>query len=149
MRGYNTPLEISFMSPAAAHHQGKRILIVDDLADNLFLLEAILIEEGFEVASAKTGKAALSLLEAAPPDLALIDAMMPGMDGYELTRRIRQNKSLPFIPVLLITASEEASAEQGLDLGANDFIRKPIDYDELMARINAFLQLKDPITSNQ
>lgn len=131
------------MSPAPAHHQAKRILIVDDMPDNLSLLEAILIEEGFEVDSAKNGKSALALLESSPPDLALIDAMMPGMDGYELTRRIRQNRNLPFIPVLLITASENASAPEGLDLGANDFIRKPIDYDELMARINAFLRLKD------
>lgn len=131
------------MSPAPAHRQAKRILIVDDMPDNLSLLEAILTEEGFEVDSAKNGKSALALLESSTPDLALIDAMMPGMDGYELTRRIRQNQNIPFIPVLLITASEEASAPAGLDLGANDFIRKPIDYDELMARINAFLRLKD------
>ncbi|MBD1864037.1 MULTISPECIES: response regulator transcription factor [Trichocoleus] len=137
------------MSPAQAHSPAKRILIVDDMPDNLSLLEAILIEEGFEVDSARNGKSALALLEASPPALALIDAMMPGMDGYELTRRIRQNKSLPFIPVILITASESASAPAGLDLGANDFIRKPIDYDELMARINAFLRLKDTMSPSQ
>ncbi|MBD2094017.1 response regulator [Trichocoleus sp. FACHB-591] len=137
------------MSPTQAHPPAKRILIVDDMPDNLSLLEAILIEEGFEVDSARNGKSALALLEASPPALALIDAMMPGMDGYELTRRIRQNKSLPFIPVILITASESASAPAGLDLGANDFIRKPIDYDELMARINAFLRLKDTMSPSQ
>ncbi|HEY9861869.1 MAG TPA: response regulator [Candidatus Obscuribacterales bacterium] len=137
------------MLPAQAQRQTKRILIVDDMPDNLSLLEAILLEEGFEVDSAKNGKAALALLESSTPDLALIDAMMPGMDGYELTRRIRQNKNLPFIPVLLITASENASAPEGLDLGANDFIRKPIEYDELMARIHAFLRLKDTMSSAQ
>nr|WP_290224834.1 response regulator [Trichocoleus desertorum] len=134
------------MSPTQAHRQTKRILIVDDIADNLSLLEAILLEEGFEVDSAKSGKAALEILESSTPDLALIDAMMPGMDGYELTRRIRQDQRLPFIPVILITASEDASAPEGLDLGANDFIRKPIEYDELMARINAFLRLKDTLS---
>ncbi|MBW4487353.1 MAG: response regulator [Trichocoleus desertorum ATA4-8-CV12] len=137
------------MSFAQAHRQNKRILIVDDIADNLSLLEAILLEEGFEVDSAKSGKAALAILESSIPDLALIDAMMPGMDGYELTRRIRQDQSLPFIPVILITASEDASAPEGLDLGANDFIRKPIEYDELIARINAFLRLKDTMSPAQ
>jgi DNA-binding response OmpR family regulator len=126
-----------------------RILIVDDLEDNLFLLQAILTEEGFEVDSAKNGKLALAKIEASPPDLVLLDAMMPGMDGYEVTRRIRQNKKLPFIPVLLITAYENANIPEGLELGANDFIRKPIDYDELMARIKAFLRLKQNINSPQ
>ena len=73
--------------------------------------------------------------------------MMHGMDGYEVTRRIRQNKKLPFIPILLITAYENANVPEGLNLGANDFIRKPIDYDELMARINAFLRLKQGVNS--
>jgi DNA-binding response OmpR family regulator len=78
-----------------------------------------------------------------------MDAMMPGMDGYEVTRRIRKNERLPFIPILLITAYEKANVPQGLDLGANDFIQKPIDYDELMARIKAFLRLKQSMNSAQ
>jgi CheY-like chemotaxis protein len=129
--------------------EAKRLLIVDDVEDNLFLLEAILTEEGYEVDSAKNGKEALAKIEASPPDLVLLDAMMPGMDGYEVTRRIRQNKKIPFIPVLLITAYENANIPQGLDLGANDFIRKPIDYEELMARIKAFLRLKQSMSSPQ
>jgi DNA-binding response OmpR family regulator len=76
-----------------------------------------------------------------------MDAMMPGMDGYEVTRRIRQNKKLAFIPILMITAYEDANAAKGLDLGANDFIRKPIDYDELLARVKASLRLKDMMNS--
>jgi DNA-binding response OmpR family regulator len=139
-----------FSSQGKNHTQKAiRILIVDDLEDNLFLLQAILTEEGFEVDSAKNGKLALAKIEASPPDLVLLDAMMPGMDGYEVTRRIRQNKKLPFIPVLLITAYENANIPEGLELGANDFIRKPIDYDELMARIKAFLRLKQNINSPQ
>jgi CheY-like chemotaxis protein len=129
--------------------QAKRILIVDDIEDNLFLLHAILTEEGYEVDSANNGKSALAKIEASPPDLVLMDAMMPGMDGYEVTRRIRQNKKLPFIPIILITAYENANVPQGLELGANDFIRKPIDFDELMARIKAFLRLKQSINSPQ
>jgi DNA-binding response OmpR family regulator len=106
-----------------------------------------LTEEGYEVDTAQNGKSALSKIEASPPDLVLLDAMMPGMDGYEVTRRIRQNKKLPFIPIVLITAYVEADIPQGLELGANDFIRKPIDYDELMARVKAFLRLKDSVNS--
>ncbi len=133
------------MSPS----QAKRILVVDDIEDNLFLLQAILADEGYEVDIAKNGKSALAQIEASIPDLVLMDAMMPGMDGYEATRRIRQNKKLPFIPILLITAYENANVPQGLELGANDFIRKPIDFDELMARIKAVLRLKEMINSPQ
>ena len=133
------------MSPT----QAKRILVVDDIEDNLSLLEAVLMEEGYEVDLAKNGELALAKIEASPHDLLLLDAMMPKMNGYEVTRRIRQNKRLPFIPILLITASEDANAAQGLDLGANDFIRKPIDFDELMARVKASLRLKDMMNSPQ
>lgn len=127
----------------------KRILVVDDIEDNLSLLQAVLMEEGYEVALAKNGELALAKIEASPPDLVLLDAMMPKMDGYEVTRRIRQNKKIPFIPILLITAHDNANIPQGLDLGANDFIRKPIDFDELMARIKASLRLKDIMNSPQ
>ena len=137
---------LSFQSQRRTQ-QAKRILVVDDIEDNVFLLQSMLTEEGYEVDSAKSGKSALAKIEASPPDLVLLDAMMPGMDGYEVTRRIRQNKKLPFIPILLITAYENANVPEGLNLGANDFIRKPIDYDELMARIKAFLRLKQGMNS--
>lgn len=137
------------MSHFQANSKAKRILVVDDLEDNLFLLQTILTEEGFEVDLAKNGKLALAKIEAVPPDIILMDAMMPGMNGYETTRQIRQNKNLPFMPILLITAYLDADAAQGLELGANDFIRKPIEYDELMARINASLRFKEMMNSNQ
>ncbi len=129
--------------------QAKRILLVDDLEDNVSLLEEILAEEGYEIDSARNGKSALAKIEASPPDLVLMDAMMPGMDGYEVTRRIRENPKLPFIPILMITASESANIPQGLELGANDFIRKPIDFEELMARIKASLRLKSIVNPAQ
>ncbi len=137
------------MSSSPPKRQTIRILVVDDIADNLFLLQEILTEEGYEVDLAENGKLALAKIEASPPDLVLLDTMMPGMDGYEVTRRIRRNEKLPFIPILLITASDSANIPKGLDLGANDFIRKPIDYDELMARIKAFLRLKHNVNSPQ
>lgn len=123
--------------------QLKRILIVDDMQDNISLLEAILVEEGYVVDTANNGKAALAKAQTEIPDLILMDAMMPGMDGLEVTRLIREQKDLPFIPILLITAYENLSAAEALDLGANDFVRKPIEYDELMARVRASLRLKE------
>ena len=137
------------MSPSQVERQAKRILVVDDIEDNLSLLQAILMEEGYEVDITKDGKSALAKIEASPPDLLLLDAMMPQMNGYEVTQRIRQNKNLPFIPIIMITAYEDANVPEGLDLGANDFIRKPIDFDELMSRVKATLRLKDMMNSPQ
>ena len=137
------------MLPSQAKRQAKRILVVDDIEDNLSLLQAILMEEGYEVDITKDGKSALAKIEASPPDLLLLDAMMPQMNGYEVTQRIRQNKNLPFIPIIMITAYEDANVPEGLDLGANDFIRKPIDFDELMSRVKATLRLKDMMNSPQ
>jgi CheY-like chemotaxis protein len=117
------------------HH----ILVVDDLADNLFLLQTLLETEGYRVETADSGQAALSKLCKSPPDLVLLDVMMPGMDGYEVTRQIRQNADLSCIPILLITAYDQESAEAGLAAGANDFIHKPINFDELMQRMQALL----------
>jgi CheY-like chemotaxis protein len=119
-----------------------RILVVDDLSDNLFLLQTVLEAEGYEVDTADNGVAALAKVAASPPDLILMDVMMPNMNGYEVTQQIRQNRSVPFIPILLVTAHDDANAIQGLALGANDFIRKPIEFDKLLSRIAAFLQFR-------
>jgi len=119
-----------------------RILVVDDLNDNLFLLQTILEAEGYEVDTADNGNLALTKIANSPPDLILMDVMMPDMSGYDVTKQIRQNQKLPFIPILLVTAHEDANDVQGLALGANDFIRKPIEFDKLLSRIEAFLQFK-------
>ena len=121
------------------HFQSGRILVVDDLADNLFLLQVFLEAEGYEVDTADSGSLALDKITAFPPNLVLLDVMMPGMNGYEVTQRIRQNDRLPFIPILLITAHEEVTVSQGLDMGANDVIRKPINFEELLARIRVMI----------
>ncbi|MFM9267690.1 hybrid sensor histidine kinase/response regulator [Tychonema sp. BBK16] len=122
-----------------------RILVVDDAPDNVLLIETILEEEGYEISSADNGFSALSQIDKKPPDLLLLDVMMPGMDGYEVTKRIRQKPELPFIPILLITAHDSASVVQGLDLGADDFIRKPVEMDELLARVRSLLRLKHSV----
>ncbi len=137
-----TPVPLSTRYSHFGNTRIGRILVVDDSADNSFLLQAILEEEGYKVEVADNGFEALIKIEAAPPDLLLLDVMMPGMDGYEVTRRIRQNTTLPFIPILLITAYAQPSVVEGLDMGADDFIRKPIEFEELLARVRSLLRLK-------
>ncbi|QLE54489.1 hybrid sensor histidine kinase/response regulator [Nostoc sp. TCL26-01] len=120
-----------------------KILVVDDSPDNVFLIKTILEEEGYTVSTAENGISALAELQASPCDLVLLDLMMPGMDGYEVTRRVRGEMKLPqYIPILLITAHDAPNVAQGLDLGADDFIRKPVTVDELLARVRSLLRLK-------
>jgi signal transduction histidine kinase len=126
-----------------------RILVVDDSPDNLFLIQATLEEDGYEIALAEDGKTALALVDQLLPDLILLDVMMPEMDGYEVTERIRNNPNLPYIPILLITAHERSSVVKGLDIGADDFIRKPVDIDELLARVRSLLRLKHSIDERE
>lgn len=129
-------------SPLSANDH---ILVVDDSPDNVFLIQTILEEEGYVIATAEDGASALAQIEESPPDLVLLDVMMPGMDGFEVTKRIRQNKKLSFIPILLITAHDKPSVAQGLDMGADDFIRKPVEVDELLARVRSLLRLKHSV----
>ena len=119
-----------------------RVLVVDDLPDNSFLIQAILIDEGYEIQVEDNGQAALKSIRDNPPDLLILDVMMPQMDGYEVTRTIRQNPDLPIFPILLITAHDTPSAVKGLDVGADDFIRKPVEVAELLARVRSLLRLK-------
>ncbi len=126
-----------------------RILAVDDTQDNLILVQAILESEGYEIDLASDGIKALRQIEQSPPDLILLDVMMPGIDGYEVTRRIRKNPAISYIPILLITAFHQSSVVEGLDAGADDFIRKPFDTDELLARVRSLLRLKHSLDEQQ
>jgi two-component system, sensor histidine kinase and response regulator len=132
-------------SPFSKSSKVDRILVVDDNPDNCLLIQAILQDEGYQVELSDSGKDALDKIGRLAPDLILLDVMMPGMDGYEVTRRIRENSALPFIPILLTTAYDQPSVAQGLDLGADDFIRKPVHFDELLARVRALLRLKHSV----
>ncbi|MBE9177192.1 response regulator [Oculatella sp. LEGE 06141] len=115
-----------------------RILVVDDVPDNIFLLQAILEVEGYNVDTADCGSAALTQIQASLPDLVLLDIMMPDLDGYEVTRQIRQNQTASHLPIILITAYEQSNRNEGIAAGANEFICKPIDFEELLAVIQRY-----------
>ncbi|MBX9252449.1 hybrid sensor histidine kinase/response regulator [Desmonostoc muscorum CCALA 125] len=125
-----------------SEERNQRILLVDDSADSLRLLQVTLKLKGYNVIIADSGAEALVKIAESPPDLVLLDVVMPDMDGYEVTRQIKHNSNLPFIPILLVTGSEKSSVVKGLDAGADEFIRKPVDKKELLARVRALLRLK-------
>jgi len=120
-----------------------RILVVDDLAPNVNLLEVKLQAEYYDVLTASSGAQALELAESEPLDLILMDAMMPGIDGFEACRRLKANPRTWHIPVIMVTALEQTRDRiRGLEAGADDFISKPIDDFNLMARVRSLLRLK-------
>jgi adenylate cyclase len=118
-----------------------RILVVDDTQDNLILMQALL-EETYDVVTAESGTQALQEAQSAhPPELILLDIMMPDMDGFEVLRRLRQDPATASIPVIFLTALTSIEEEQsGLDLGAVDYIAKPISPPIVMARVHAHLE---------
>ncbi len=126
-----------------------RILSVDDTPTNLALIEAILEEEGYAITSVDRGAAALEIVKNNPPDLILLDVMMPEIDGYEVTRQVRQMNLSTYVPILLITAHDHADVVCGLDAGADEFVRKPVDADELIARVRSLLRLKRSIDERE
>ncbi|MDP9201745.1 MAG: diguanylate cyclase [Gemmatimonadota bacterium] len=124
-------------------HKKKRILVVDDHEDNIELLRARLEARGYEVEGASDGQAALDAVKRTCPDLILLDVMMPKMDGMEVVKRLKANKDLPFIPVIMQTALDSTENKvEGLDAGADDYITKPINFAELEARVNSLLRIK-------
>jgi adenylate cyclase len=118
-----------------------RILVVDDTPDNLYLMSALL-EEQYDVSTAETGEQALAIAASEmPPELILLDIMMPGMDGYEVLRRLRKAPATANIPVIFLTALTSIEEEQfGLDLGAVDYITKPISPPVVLARVHSHLE---------
>ncbi len=120
-----------------------RILIVDDLAPNLHLLEVKLAAQYYDVVTAMSGKQALKLANSEKFDLILLDAMMPGLNGFEVCERLKSNPATWHIPVVMVTALEETKDRiRGLKAGADDFITKPIDDFNLLARVKSLLRLK-------
>lgn len=118
------------------------ILIVDDTATGRDILEALLQSPAYQLAFAGNGAEALVQAEALTPDLILLDVMMPGMDGFEVCRRLRANPRLAEIPIILVTALDDrASRLRGIEAGADDFVTKPFDHAELRARVRTITRL--------
>ena len=119
------------------------ILVVDDQIPNIELLEAFLIPQGYDMIRAQSGDEALSALKEHAIDLILLDVMMPGMNGFELTRRVREIPSLRQLPIMLVTALREKDDHlKGVEAGCDDFISKPVDKIELLVRVRALLKVK-------
>jgi adenylate cyclase len=119
------------------------ILVVDDMPDNIEVVRMRLENKGYEVIAAGDGEEALATIAATPPDLVLLDVMMPKLDGIETLKRLKADTSLPFMPVVLLTAKADAKEViDGLDSGADDYLTKPVDHAALLARVRAMLRIK-------
>ena len=119
------------------------ILVVDDVEKNVRLLADVLSARGYRTTTAASGEAALAAIQRDPPDLVLLDVMMPGLDGYAVCRAIRADAQRAMLPVVLVTALDPAQERvKGLEAGADDFLNKPVNQAELMARVRSLLRIK-------
>ena len=118
------------------------ILVVDDQPPNIRLLDAVLSPRGYRVLTAASGEEALDVLREEAPHVVLLDIMMPGMDGYEVCRRIREHPETAYLPVVMITASDTQEKVRAIEAGADDFVTKPFDQAELLARVKSLVRIK-------
>ncbi|WP_417435277.1 PleD family two-component system response regulator [Hoeflea sp.] len=120
-----------------------RILVVDDIPANVKLLEARLLAEYFEVLTAADGMTALTICDQTPVDLILLDIMMPGIDGFEVCERLKQNPRTAHIPIVMVTALDQPTDRvRGLKAGADDFLTKPVNDLQLMTRVKSLIRFK-------
>jgi class 3 adenylate cyclase len=121
-----------------------KILVVDDTANNVKLLKDLLTMRGYAVVTASSGLEGLEQIDKERPDLVLLDVMMPGMNGYDVCRRIRENPATGVLPVVMVTALDPGQERiKGLEAGADDFLTKPINQPELLARVRSLLRIKE------
>jgi adenylate cyclase len=121
-----------------------KILVVDDTANNVKLLKDLLTMRGYAVVTAASGAEGLEQIDKERPDLVLLDVMMPGMNGYDVCRRIRENPQTGVLPVVMVTALDPGQERiKGLEAGADDFLTKPINQPELLARVRSLLRIKE------
>ena len=127
---------------AAAMDDEATILVVDDQPPNIRLLDAVLSPRGYRVLTAASGEEALDVLREEAPHVVLLDIMMPGMDGYEVCRRIREHPETAYLPIVMITASDTQEKVRAIEAGADDFVTKPFDQAELLARVKSLVRIK-------
>src|SRR3954447_23509072 len=119
-----------------------RVLVVDDQPANIRLLEAILSPRGYDVRSASSGQDALVAVDEGDLDLVLLDIVMPGLDGYQVCREIRERPDTAYLPVVMVTASGDEQKLKALEAGADDFLTKPVNKNELLARVASLARIK-------
>src|SRR5262252_7484807 len=125
----------------------KRVFIIEDDRDIVELVRYNLANEGFQVTAAHDGAIGLATLKKTPPDLLLLDLMLPKLSGLEICREIRRDEGLNRLPILMLTArGEEADRVVGLEMGADDYVTKPFSPRELIARVKALLRRTEPST---
>jgi class 3 adenylate cyclase len=119
-----------------------KILVVDDIPENVRLLEAVLVSRGYDVVSATNGTVALELVHSEEPDLVLLDVVMPELDGYAVCRRLRADDETAVLPVIMVTSSIGPEKTKAIEAGADDFIPKPFNHEELLVRVRSLLRIK-------
>jgi class 3 adenylate cyclase/CheY-like chemotaxis protein len=119
-----------------------KILVVDDTAQNRRLMEAVLAPLGHSVSGVESGPEALEMIAADPPDLVLLDVVMPEMDGYAVCRALRANPDTQMLPIIMLTSSGDQDKVGAIEAGADDFIARPFDQNELVARVRSLLRIK-------
>lgn len=137
---------MNYWSPS--HKAIPRILVVDDVADNSYLMQALLESEGYQVKVADSGRAAIAYINQSPPDLVLLDIMMPEMNGFEVTQQIRQNHDLSALPIFLVTGHDQIQLSTLETVEVNGLIRKPIDFEEVLTKIKSVLPVQKLVQQN-
>ena len=132
------------MAELPLRRRASRILVVEDSADNRMLMQELLTSRGYEVQCAGNADEADAIIESQPPDLVMLDVIMPGRSGYELCRKLKEDPATRLIPVVIITGlGNREDRLRGIESGADDFLSKPISPEELFARVRSLLKLKE------